>query len=419
MRIAILTNFEQFCDWFSLCRVVADQATLLTRFGHDVTVCVGESCQDSTHGGPYRFAIDQIIPKPPHQDEHPSSLSELTTKDHAFSADLASLMTSYLQPFDMVITHDWLLVGPLLPYAEALRLMAPHTRHLRFLHWIHSIPSQGRDWWTINRYGHNHMLIYPNKTDLDQVAQMFCTGRHQARAFPHVVDLRTLYEFSEHSWNIIDSVPGLMSADFVQIYPISADRMSDKGLKKLIYVFKELKNLGRSVCLLVADAWTGRFPRQDKEQYRRIADRNDMAPDEFGFTSDLAATAFTNGLPRWVLRELMQISNLFVYPTEAETFGLVLVEACLGGGVFPVLNRSLSIMREVGGNYGLYVNFGSCEKQLSLINEREHYERIARQIVAVTGQDDAFQARTWMRQTYNMDAIYKRYYEPLLLEGWT
>ena len=91
----------------------------------------------------------------------------------------------------------------------------------------------------------------------------------------------------------------------------------------------------------------------------------------------------------------MQTTNLFVYPTEAETFGLVLVEARLGGGAFPVLNRSLSIMREVGGNCGLYVNFGSCERQFSLINEREHYERIGGRLLRSPGRR-RFPGRTWM-----------------------
>ena len=200
-------------------------------------------------------------------------------------------MIPYLQPFDIVITHDWLLVGPLLPYAEALRLIAPHTRHIAFPALDASIPSQGRDWWTIQRYGHDQqILIYPQQDRPRSGSTDVLHRPASSQGIPSCGGPPNVVQVHEHSWNIIDSVPGLMSADFVQIYPISADRMSDKGLKKLIYVFKELKSLGRSVCLLVADAWTGRFPRQDKEQYRRIADRNNMTPDEFGFTSDLAAT---------------------------------------------------------------------------------------------------------------------------------
>ena len=46
--------------------------------------------------------------------------------------------------------------------------------------------------------------------------------------------------------------------------------------------------------------------------------------------------------------------------------------------------------------------------------EPEHYRWAAKMIMARMKENDGIKARTFMRRTYNMDAVYKYYYEPIL-----
>ncbi|MBI4962512.1 MAG: glycosyltransferase family 4 protein [Desulfomonile tiedjei] len=415
MRIAILTNLRDLHDAYSLTSVVRHQVAMLCRYGHDVTVFASETFQDKTINinSRYQCPVEPIIPA--YEEIEYARLQDLTEDHQRIASQTSQIVSQRLSDFDLAVTHDWLFTAWNLPLAESVRLSKDQTRHVRFLHWIHSVPSEGFNWWGIKRYGRNHKLIYPNRIDRVRVATMFGGDSRHVRTVPHATDLRLLFDFCDETWNVIDAYPSLMQAQFVQVYPVSGARLSQKGLSKLILLFKALKSKGFSVCLLIADSnATGRVPRDDLEPYKRMAERNGLSKREFGFTSDLN---YERGLPRHILRELMQCANLFIYPTEAESFGLTLPEACLAGGVLPVLNRSLSVLMGTSGGYGLFFDFGSAEKCFEPQDEREYYQWMADMIVARAKEDDCWQARTFMRQTYNIDTIYRGYYAPLLTES--
>ena len=235
------------------------------------------------------------------------------------------------------------------------------------------------------------------------------------RVVPNITDLRTLFEFSDQAWELIDLYPGLLNAQFVQVYPVAADRLKDKQLEKVILIFKTLKKRGFSVCLGVADSWNGTLPREDQEQYVRTAQRNGLTKDEFFFTSQVKAE-YARGIPRRVLLELLQCSNLFVFPSRSEASPLILPEAVLAGGVLPVLNRNLSAMFE-NCCVGLFFPFGSIDTIYEPKNESKWYQWVTDHIIGAWRNDDALQARTRIRIKQNMDFIYRSYYAPLLAEA--
>jgi len=421
MKIAILTNFRSFNDAYSLTHVVRNQVIAMLRYGHDVTLFVREDCDTSwSLEAPYAqaledsFVIRNVIPK---FDPKPYvTQTDLSEEHQKFAESLSELLLATLSEFDVIFTHDWILTSPNMPLAEALRLYSQDAIRRPCLHWIHSIPVIPFDWWDIKRYGPNHKVIYPNRTDRDKVSVLFGGDNSDVRVIPHIIDLRTHFDFLPETWAIVDSLPALNTASFVQIYPAAAERLSDKGVKQLLYTFKSIKKKGFSVCCLIVDSWAGWGSREDSDQYMRIAERNGLSEQEFSFMSRIAPL-FTNATPRRVVRELMQYSSLFAYPTQGEAFGLTFPEASLAGNALPVLNRSLPMMAEIAGNNGLACNFGSGERPLKPANEREHYSLIARMIVSRAREDTTWQVRNHIRQNYNMDTIYREHYEPVLSES--
>lgn len=424
-NLCILTNFREWNDAHSLTHVVRNQALTLAKHGHDVTVFTVEGCPAQSHDFPWHYRFDSCIP-----DFVPrpyTSLKELSEDHTQYASRLSQILIDRLSDFDAVLTHDWIALGHNLPLAEALRLASRDVKLARipFFHWIHSTPNYGSfDWWNIHRYGkgkginnHKHKIVYPNKTDSDFVALTFKGTPADVRVIPHVVDLRLYFDFLADTCAVIDELPGLMSAEFVQVYPAAVDRLKDKGLRQLILTFKALKQKGHSICLLIVDSWTGRGLKENISDYQRIIERNGLTSQEIAFSSTLIDGKFPAGVPRRILRELSQCSNVFVYPTRGEAFGLPLPETSLASGALAVCNRNLPMMLEVGGGNGLYANFGSSEQQWKPENEKEYYGMLAHLICARAKQDDTFQHRTFVRRSFNMEQVYREFYAGILEEG--
>jgi hypothetical protein len=146
-----------------------------------------------------------------------------------------------------------------------------------------------------------------------------------------------------------------------------------------------------------------------------------LEPDEFIFTSEWDEK-YNTGIPKKMLRELLLCSNLFIFPTVEESFGLVGPEAALAGN-FMVLNKSLYMMFEVYGNAGLYVDFGSHHNIFDPKNVNPdmtwdaYLDQVASLILGRFVQNEGCLTRTYMRRIYNMDNLYLHYYEPIFNES--
>jgi hypothetical protein len=166
---------------------------------------------------------------------------------------------------------------------------------------------------------------------------------------------------------------------------------------------------------VVANQWaTGRAQKQDVEIYKKLARRRGLATGEFIFTSEFKKPKYETGIPRRMLRELFQCSNLFLFPTREESFGLVVPEASLSGGVLLVLNKSLQQQIEISGFTTLYMNFGSFHNNFEPPDWEKYLDDAASIICHRLQHNESILSKTYMRKTYNMDHLYNRYYEPLM-----
>lgn len=411
MRIGIFTNLTEFNPAYSLCSIVESQAVMLARYGHDVTVFVSELADTSQWPFPVNNTLLELPERFPYV-----KISGLSEGHIKFAETLASHLTGQCADFDVVFTHDWILTGWHLPYAEALRIATNNCKRTRFFHWIHSIPNNRCDWWSLYRYGtERNWLVYPNRTDRSHVAAQFECLIKDVIPVPHIVDPRLFLDFCELTCSFIDDFQNVLQADIVQVYPASSDRLRGKGLDRIINIFVELKRRGKSVCLVVANQWANKLlKKEDLDWYRRLAERNGLGDDEFIFTSEWRNGEFESGIPRRTLRELMSLSNLFIAPTMSESFFLALPEASLSGCVIPLQNASLYNQREVGGNCGIYKEFGSWQRPWQPRNEGQYFSDIASIVLERLEDNEAVKLKTHIRQTNNMDSVYMNHYEPML-----
>lgn len=413
-KVAILTTFKEFIPGYSLTGIVWDQFQLLRRKGHEVAVFVAEDYHGKRNPPEMRRMtnlIDRLIPKAKLVD-YKDRLS-MSNEHCAVSNRMADMAVGFLSNFDVVITHDLIFTGWNLPYAMGILKASGHMPKTRWLHWIHSIPSGFRDWWNLREYGNKHRLIYPNRTDLRRVAEQFRTEIEFCRAIPHPKDLRSWFDFDIMTCEFMDDFPGVMGADVVQIYPASTDRLEAKGVKDLILTFADIKRMGYSVCLVIANQHaTGRQRGEDVSYYTKIASRNGLNSSEVVFTSNWKEGSYKEGIPKRMVRELMQCGNLFLFPTNHETFGLALTEAVLAGGVLPILNKSLGMMAEITGLNADYIDFGAFNNSVN--RESRFHEAVARAVIGRLTRNESVMTKTYIRQRYNWNNLYKKYYMPIM-----
>jgi hypothetical protein len=393
---------------------------MLAKHGHTVHLYTSET---------YNPAYDKELPCFVHHtlpvtplDDYQSE-TELTKEHDVFSTDLKEFLIEDFKEkrIEIAFTHDWIFTGWNLPYSLGIRKANPHLHSVRWFHWIHSVPSDGKDWWDFKRYGANHKIVFPNSTEVQRVAELFQTLPTNVRIIPHIKDARTWYDFDSETCRFIDDFPGIMQADITCIYPASTDRLTAKKVDVVTTIMSHMKKRGLTVFLGIANQWAdGKGRKEAIAQFNAFAHSCGMLPGEdFVFTSEWDMK-YEPGLPHRMLRELQQLTNLFVFPTQEESFGLVGPEAALAG-CFMVLNKSLTMMYEVFSHTGIYFDFGSHHNILNLENmgtsPDKYYYDVSAIITARMALNESIQTKTIVRKKYNYDSMYLHVYEPLLYES--
>jgi hypothetical protein len=427
MKICIMTNLCDFNRGYSLTSIIADQCKMLHTYGHEVVLFVNDNFRD-TYPVPPDVEIRKVMPNVALIDYN--SEEELTEQHRKYVDEkLKPVLLEHLKEFQICLTHDLCFTGWNLLYALGLKETADQTRHCLFLHWIHSVPrSYQKDWWDIGKYGNNHKIVSPSKTNALLLSERFRGLLDDVVVIPHIKDLRTWFDFGEDTEAFIREHPGMMWDDVVMVYPASSDRMKSKQCHIHIMTAAACKRRCITCTLVFANQWATETinrqvrEREDITKLKEICKEMNLTYSPEGgqhcdviFTSDFEHPKYDHGIPKKMLCELMCCANLFMFPTIEEAWGLVGPEAALCGN-YIVLNRDLDVLSEVFQDEGLYYGFGSSYRHLNIESGQElkYTDDIAASILHNMFKENLVKTRTITRQLYNYDRIYQRYYEPLI-----
>lgn len=426
MNIAIFTNFNEFNPGYSLTGIVIDQAEMLAKYGHNVVIVVNEQFNS-------KFNVDvgltnlilkygekvKLIREMPFLHLIDYETKTNLTEEHkqgveVISEKIKDLIDRY--ELNAIFTHDFIFTGWNLPYSLGMKKIQKEMKScvIRWLHWIHSIPSGHRDWWNLEEYPGYNYIVFPTRTEVNRVAESFLTSQSKVLLIPHIKDIRNWYDFSEETRSFIDSYPNIMQAGIIQVYPCSSDRLFAKQLHLLIRIFGFMKQARCNVFLLAANQWaTGKQRKEDISKYLELAKVSGLEyGKEFVFTSE-HSTKYEAGISKRMLRELQLIGNLFVFPTLEESFGLVGPESAFSGSL-TVINKSLPMLTEVMGFNTPHYDFGSFLHNVVEVDNDQYLKNVAFSILNRIYTSDSVMTKTYCRIRYNMDNIYNRYYLPYL-----
>lgn len=418
--IAILTNFMDFNPGYSLSGIVVSQAKMLLRKGHIVIIYVNEQFNPANNedaGVEHLMNYEgfKLLQKTKFMNLTDYQTSAALTDRHKKEAEEAGKMyeESFLEEgVDVVFTHDFVFTGWNLPYSLAIKHTNNKIKDLKWYHWVHSCPTGKKDWWNLRSYGLNHYVVFPNKTEIMRVAEAYSTNPSQIKIIPHIVDIRSLNDMSEEVWAFTDVYEDIMKADVVQVYPCSTDRLGAKQLDIVIKLFGRMKAARVKVFLFIANQnATGRQQKEELGPYIELGKRYGLEYNKDFVFSSMIHPDYEGGLSKRVLREMVQLSNLFIFPTREESFGLVGPEAALNGCLI-VINRSLTMQFEVMGNEAPGFDFGSFHCNTPETKNPEYINAIALAILNRLYANEAIQTKNRTKRRYNMDSLYYRCYLP-------
>jgi len=343
-RIVLLTSFADFNPSYSLIPVVIDQALMLARNPEwlvQIWVMENTGMCRAPRGLPKNLEIRPIIPV---------THWKADTVDEEASKRIATVVQRELIALGnaTVITHDLLLIDTHVTFAKAIHDIG-QTKAFAWLHQVHSAtlerPKGDAARWRCT-LPKGHKLISTTEVDVPHLARYYDTDPANVLVVPSTRDISSIRGFQPLSNDIIHRCK-LLEADVVQTLPLSATRRMGKGVDHVIDVFAALNRRGLDVRLLIAEAHANDGKAQETmTNLKAYATKLGLPPDEVIFTSETWPQTAVAGLPPEVVGDLMQVSNLFVFPSKSETSSLALKEAALAGNLI-VTNSCVEAMEEV------------------------------------------------------------------------
>lgn len=357
MRIAILTTFADFDRSYSLCGVVLEQAAMLLENGMEFDVCVLEKDRLNEKSIDAQTWLKDHVRK-----EVPSATLKEDVIDDEHVERIEAWLRSILPDYDVLICHDWMFLTWNVSYNQAVRNVVEDFPEKTWVHWVHSAPSaapgrlQGAKELRYTPCPYS-LYVYLNEADRLRYAESIGIDVGRVSVCYNPMDVPTFLGTDDDASRFIRR-HRLWDHDLMQVYPFSMPRAEAKGVSKIITLFGGWKRLGYSVKLVMVNAHCNSPPHKAlvetyaDDAYRRFG----LTPAELIWTSKEEGWDYS--VPHHTVTHLLQLSNIFVFPTTSEACSRILQEASLAG-CFVIGNESFAPLREFLADQTPRHEFGS------------------------------------------------------------
>lgn len=425
MKVAILTMFSGLSTTYSLVNVVADQIKMLLMSDIEVKVLVSEMCPDKERWGIFKNEKIQWVKVTNTLNGNNIKwydYSQWSGKVHDTFFEEAHVIAQdyvkYLQDTDVCIMHDILYQGWHLVHNIAIRQAQKELPNLKFVEFTHSLPvSPPKEQMYPFSARCSDMpktkFVYPTYSGISALAKQYHIPEGRCAVVYNTIPL--LESMSEDTQKIARQTD-LLNAEILIIYP--ARLTTGKKFEKVAAFAGAIKSKAeKEIKVIFCDFPSADIPERIYKKIIHIEGKKyGLEEKDIFFTSD---GGYPDGFPRRAVLELFTLSNLFICPSCSESFGLTVLEAGSRGN-FIVLNEAVPALKELGDVFGAYFmrwdarNFGYDTYEKYHPSERAYYEEHAQILVNLMREDKSLNAKTLIRNKYNLQWICKNQLMPLL-----
>ncbi len=394
LKIAIMTHFNRCPDHYSPGRAVKNQIKMLQHYGHEVVFFLQE--------GSKLDAGCKMMPVVPRFKREKNVVN-----NEAKEKFIKLLKDEVDGKFDVVITHDF-YIDDCITYREGIKESGIRAN---WIHWARS--GIGRP---INFAMENARYMYMNYADAGIFAERIGVKPEQVRVVFNEKDPALMWNWHPATKLVSDHMK-LWNKDIIQTYPICTTRMDAKGINSVIKIFGEMKRHGKKVALIIANS-NGRRRVQEIESKIKFAEENGLTKEDFVFTSTLSTKEIdiVREVPNQTVVELLQVSNLLIFPTIAEVCSNILLEASMTKNLL-VLNSDLPSLFDFADHDDVLEHpFSSLQNINYSGKTNEDLRHIARSIIRVLDKNKPDQQFRRVWKTHSFDGIYNKMLKPILYE---
>ena len=409
MRVAILTTFRDFDPSYSLVGVALEQCAMLLEHDVDFNLFVLEEKALN------KASINSIEWIQPHlRREVPTARLEEDIINSEHVGRVADFLRKIVPEYDVIITHDWMFTTWNVNFNAAVREVAVNNPGSTWVHWVHSAPAErpGRIIGAAKlRYEEapNSIYVYLNEADRLRYAESMGLDIGKVNVCYNPMDITSFLG--------IDSPfvrkHRLFDHDLMQVYPFSMPRAETKGIGKVAGVFGGFKKLGFKVKLVFVNCHCN--ASREKAQVEAYSD---MARRDFGLTSDdLIWTSKEEGwdysVPHDIVKKLLMMSNIFVFPTASEACSRILQEASLAGCLV-IGNESFKPMFEFLAPQTPRHTFGSLRENVTYsIGEGVWLDEVAKATLPLLNHP-IMKQKTHMMRLAARETVWRDQFLPIL-----
>ncbi len=421
--MAALANLEPS---YSVAAVADGQIKLLKELGHEVVFVTTDDFREADK-----------LPSDVEVRQYPRPAFPFSAEGYAdfntYVAITSKLLRQLLADCSTCITHDLLFLTDFLPINWAIRKAGAKLPSLHWLHWIHSGPSsrpQNLEYPLAGCYSgmERSELVYVNRTDVPALADMFNVPETNIRVVHNFLDPTSIYEFHPLSTELLRHID-YQSADVVAVYPTRTTPA--KQVDKAVKLMGAVKANGLSPRIVVCNSYSNADgEKKQVEELSELAKLLGLSESECVFTSAFESSWAKEcghdiqlGVPRRVVGELMQMSDVFVLPSVSEGCSLIMLEAAMAKNLV-VLNDDLKSLTEFGGQKlngpasarCLYFSFGSVSRPISQYHpsEEQWYLDHARSLISHLESDQSLEFFRHVRKRHSPRWVYLNQLGPLL-----
>jgi len=395
MKVAIVTAFRQMPENYSLVNDVRDRVKTLVRYGHEVVFfaqegCRGEGMVCETKAVLPHFRLDKDV------------INEEAAKK------IEEILVQELKDFDLAFTDDLMYLRMYVTYRQAIFNAGKRLPNLKWAHWGHSGIGE-----RLQLKMPNAKYVYMNYADAEKFAQHIGVDKDDVHVIFNDKDPRIFFEFQQLTKDMIDKYD-LLNYEVMQVYPMCSTRMDAKGVDKVIDIFAEIKKRGRKVKLVIVNSNARKMVETIENKYKLAESKGLIRDEDIVFTSTFNQETL-GGVPRAAVRDLMLLSNLFIFPSISEVCSNVLLEASMTHNLV-VLNKDFPAFFDFGDEKSaLTYNFAST-RGVSF-SERQAsggLQGLVDKILDELDKSKSNQQFLRIKNDCNVDMLYKKQYKPLL-----
>lgn len=204
------------------------------------------------------------------------------------------------------------------------------------------------------------------------------------------------------------------------VYPtrMSSGKNPDVAIELFAHINEKLYSVGKNAKLVFCNSYSNARNEKDYIQHLRdMAITWGLPKENLIFTSE-EGKEWELGVPPQVVRDLLQISNVFFLPSKSEGCSLVLLEAALTKNLI-ILNGTLPSFKEFGGTDAFYIDADSVRAGQSTEvhyhpDRTAHLREWADKVIRELETNRSLNMFTRIKKKFNPEWVYKNQLQPLL-----